>query len=268
MGIGVVCVLVAVLLATGCDGHRFRPGETSGVEAATGGTSARVPASTRESSAPGGTTGGVGSGGTLRTARGGRTAVGGRDGSGWRGSFVRGYVPVVAVGESVMLDAVPYLERDIPDLVAVDARVGLQVEPAIGILERLRSRGLTGGVVVVHLGTNGTITPREFDTIMRVLDGARGVVFVDDAAPRPWIPPNNAVISAGVRRYPARAVLVDWHAASAGHPEYFAPDGVHLTPLGARLYASLVAAGVREAIGGSGRKRGGGERSFRRGAGW
>jgi len=56
--------------------------------------------------------------------------------------------------------------------------------------------------------------------------------------------PNNQVLADGVARYPDKAVLVDWYAASAGHPEYFW-DGLHLTPRGAEAYAGLIAAAYR-----------------------
>jgi lysophospholipase L1-like esterase len=46
-----------------------------------------------------------------------------------------------------------------------------------------------------------------------------------------------------VALYP-NARLVDWHAASAGHPELFWPDGLHPRPEGATLFASLVAAAL------------------------
>ena len=57
--------------------------------------------------------------------------------------------------------------------------------------------------------------------------------------PRSWRDPNNKVIEDVVPDYP-NAVLADWHAASIDHPEYFASDGIHLTPSGARAYASLI----------------------------
>lgn len=151
---------------------------------------------------------------------------------------------VSAVGDSVMLGAAPDLRQDIPGLTDVDAVVSLQVEPAIGILQQLRAEGRLGQVVIVHLGNNGTFTPEEFDEIMQVLSGAQKVVFVNDEVPRPWEASNNAVISEGVARYPGKAVLVDWHAASEGHPEYFYGDGVHLTPEGAQVYSRLIAAKV------------------------
>ena len=37
--------------------------------------------------------------------------------------------------------------------------------------------------------------------------------------------------------YP-NVTLVDWYVASAGKKDYFAPDGVHLTKVGAEAYAN------------------------------
>ena len=34
--------------------------------------------------------------------------------------------------------------------------------------------------------------------------------------------------------------LVRWDQISAGRPEYFAPDGVHLVPAGARAYVAAI----------------------------
>ena len=55
-----------------------------------------------------------------------------------------------------------------------------------------------------------------------------------------WEDLNNAVLADGVKRY-ASAELINWHAASAGHPELFWSDGVHIKPEGARVYADLIA---------------------------
>jgi len=146
---------------------------------------------------------------------------------------------VSAIGDSVMLGAVPSLQKDIRGLGAVDAEVGLQVYDAIGILRSRRATGQLGRLVIVHLGNNGTFTKQEFDQIMRVLAGVDKVVFVNVKVPRPWEGPNNEVISEGVERY-ENTVLVDWHSASENHPEYFYSDGYHLKPRAQRVYADLV----------------------------
>ena len=102
-----------------------------------------------------------------------------------------------------------------------------------------RNAGTLGSVVIVHLGNNGTFTTKQFDQMMGVLKDVPRVVFLTLKVPRNWESGDNAVIRAGVARYP-NTQLVDWHGASAGRPELFAKDGYHLTGAGAKLYASLV----------------------------
>jgi peptidoglycan/LPS O-acetylase OafA/YrhL len=152
---------------------------------------------------------------------------------------------VTAVGDSVMLGAVDALRRDIPNLTTIDARESRQIPEAIGVIRQLRATDELGEVVIVHMGDNGVVTDEQFDGMMRVLSGAREVLVVNTTVPDgyQWAP-NNEVLAEGVARYPNKAVLVDWHAASAGHPEYFW-DGLHLTPRGARAYAGLIAAAYR-----------------------
>ncbi len=148
---------------------------------------------------------------------------------------------VTAVGDSAMLGAVYTLRREIPNLTIIDARGSRQAPEAIGVLRQLRATGKLGDVVIFHIGNNGVFTAEEFDEMMRVLRGVHKVLIVNVTIPdgHSWVP-NNKVLADGVRRYPKRAVLVDWYGASVGHPEYFW-DGIHLTPQGARAYADLIA---------------------------
>jgi hypothetical protein len=141
-----------------------------------------------------------------------------------------------------MLGAANELRRVIKN-VSVDATVSRQVSAGISLLTSYRNSGRLGNVVVIHLGSNGTFTSRQFDQIMGVLGSSRKVVFVTLKVPRAWETPNNAVIRAGVGRYP-NVVLADWHAAGAGHPEYFARDGYHLTGVGVRAYTQMIAAAL------------------------
>jgi hypothetical protein len=148
---------------------------------------------------------------------------------------------VTAVGDSVMLGAVQPLQQEIPNLALIDARGSRQPAEAIAVLRHLRAAGKLGNVVVVHVGNNGPFTAEQFDEMMGVLSGSRRVLVVNTTVPNGYSRvPNNKVLADGARRYPNRVVLVDWHAASAGHPEYFW-DGLHLTPPGARAYADLIA---------------------------
>jgi hypothetical protein len=153
---------------------------------------------------------------------------------------------VTAIGDSAMLGAVDALQQEIPNLVTIDARGSRQAPEAIGILRQLRASGKLGDVVIVHIGNNGIFADEHFDEMMRVLAGVRKVLIVNVTVPEghSWVQ-NNEVLADGVRRYPDRAVLVNWYGASVGHPEYFW-DGIHLTPQGARAYADLIAATCEE----------------------
>jgi hypothetical protein len=97
----------------------------------------------------------------------------------------------------------------------------------------------------VALGTNGPITASDFDTMMADLAGVTRVVFVTVHVDQPWQDPVNAVLEAGVARYP-NTVLADWAGLAAAHPEWFYSDGTHL-PIGgpgAQALAALIATAV------------------------
>ena len=96
---------------------------------------------------------------------------------------------------------------------SVDGLVSRQFETGIGVVQADRAAGTLGRVLVVELGTNGTVTSSDFDAMMQAAAGVKRVVFVNVDVPRPWEAPDNAVLAAGVARYPGVAVLADWNAA-------------------------------------------------------
>ena len=147
--------------------------------------------------------------------------------------------PVTAVGDSIMLDIQPELTADLPG-VTVDGLVSRQFQAGIGVVQTDRAAGTLGKVLVVELGTNGAVAPSDVDAMMQAAAGVRRVVFVNVNVPRYWAATDNAVLAAGVARYPGVAVLADWNALSAPHPEWFTSDQVHLNPAGAAALAALI----------------------------
>ena len=138
--------------------------------------------------------------------------------------FVAGKVS--AIGDSVMMDYQPALEKLLPGIV-IDGSVGRQWSTGEQLLAQEKAAGTLGAVVVVGLSTNGPITAAMFDSMMSTLSGASRVVFVNVHVDQPWQDPNNAVLAAGVARY-KNATLVDWNAAANEHPEWFGADGTHI----------------------------------------
>ena len=147
---------------------------------------------------------------------------------------------VLAIGDSVMLGARPALLSAIPGIL-VDANVSRQFHDGPGVLRSYRDRGALPASLVVHLGTNGTVSAADLDAIMQVAAGRR-VVFVNVRVPRSWEAQSNAAIAAGVARWP-NARLADWHTVSA-RPGYLAGDGFHVTNAGAAAYAAMVRAAL------------------------
>lgn len=148
--------------------------------------------------------------------------------------------PVTAVGDSIMLDIQPELTVDVPG-VSVDGLVSRQFDAGISVVQADRAAGTLGKVLVVELGTNGTVTSSDVDAMMQAAAGVTRVVFVNVCVPRPWAAGDNAVLAAGVARYPGVAVLADWNALATPHPEWFTADQVHLNPTGAAALAALIA---------------------------
>ncbi|HVF13055.1 MAG TPA: acyltransferase family protein, partial [Acidimicrobiales bacterium] len=149
-------------------------------------------------------------------------------------------VRVVAIGESVMIVAQPAMEAE---GMYVDAVIGRQFEESLVVARALRDSGALGEIVVVHLGNNGPVTEGQFDGLMEVLSGVRRVVVVNVRVPRPWEEHNNNLFASAVPRFP-NAVLVDWNAVGAAHPDAFVDDGVHMTHDGVQLYVDLLHSGM------------------------
>jgi peptidoglycan/LPS O-acetylase OafA/YrhL len=153
---------------------------------------------------------------------------------------------VSAIGDSVMIDAAPYLRQMLPGIV-IDAQVGRQLYRSQPVVEALRSHHELGGCVIIELGTNGPFTRDQLVSLLRALGPVRRILLVNTRVPRSWQGEVNTMLASVAARFP-HAVLVNWYRASAGHPGYFWPDGVHLDPTGARAYAEMVVNALRRSL--------------------
>lgn len=158
--------------------------------------------------------------------------------------FVCGHV--TAIGDSVMIDAEPDLQFDIPGI-DVEAVVSRQWDDGILLAQQMKEDGTLGSIVVIDLGTNGPVDLEQFQQMMSVLTGASVVVFVTIHLPSyySWSQSVNATLEQGVPMYHDTR-LADFNALADANPEWFGPDGVHM-PIGgtgaqamARLIASLI----------------------------
>ena len=146
---------------------------------------------------------------------------------------------VTTWGDSVMLGARYALAFDIPG-VFVDAVVGRQAGSLPAGMTQLRKIGELGPKVVIHVGDNGLFLRSSLDTALNELADRTRVVLVTIRVPRRWQDPVNGLLRSVAAAH-KNVVIADWYQASAGHPEYFVKDGVHLTSPGIAAFAGLIA---------------------------
>jgi hypothetical protein len=148
-------------------------------------------------------------------------------------------IHTIAIGDSVMLGAAPQLKDVLGPDSYIDAHVGRQFKEATSMIDWFAANGKLGQVVVVHLGNNGTVSADTVDDVLDRLGNVPKVIVVNVRVNREWQDSVDATLAARVPAHP-NAVLLDWFAASDGHPEYFYDDGTHLRPAGAAQYAALI----------------------------
>jgi peptidoglycan/LPS O-acetylase OafA/YrhL len=140
-------------------------------------------------------------------------------------------------GDSVILGIRNELAKS-HEIGLVNARVGRQAPELLKEITHDLSTA-PDGPVVLNLGNNNALREEEVVAILEILKGSEKVVLVNTAVPRPWADGNNEIISEISARY-SNVKVVDWAEISAGHPEYFAPDGVHLVPTGVAIYVEEI----------------------------
>jgi hypothetical protein len=75
--------------------------------------------------------------------------------------------------------------------------------------------------------------------LMELIKNQPKIVLVNTAVPRVWRDKNNQIISEVAANY-GNVRLVDWGDISKNHPEFFAPDGVHLIENGSDVYVAAI----------------------------
>lgn len=145
---------------------------------------------------------------------------------------------VVIFGDSVVLSGREALRSEIGKL-SIDAAVGRQPNEIAKRIKIRRKEDRLSADVVIHMGTNGLVTQKDLEPILNQLRDRRRVVVVNVQVPRVWMKATNKMIAKVIKHYP-NVRLANWSAASKGKRKYFAPDGVHLTKRGSRVFAKLI----------------------------
>ena len=140
-------------------------------------------------------------------------------------------------GDSVIL-GIRYELAQTQPIDLINARVGRQAPELIAAIEHDISK-VPNSPIVLNLGNNNRLAEAEVAKIFELIKNQPQIIVVNTAVPRGWRDENDGLIAKYAQKY-SQASVVDWRKISDGHPEYFAPDGVHLVPEGIKAYVSAI----------------------------
>lgn len=144
--------------------------------------------------------------------------------------------PPLAIGDSVMLGAVPQLRGAGFE---VDVRGCRQFSEGLTVLAARARAGTLPDRVVIGLGTNWTIETRQVRRALITLGRERLLGLMTPREVGGARSTDQTVVRAAGERWPARVKVLDWVRRSAGHSNWFYGDGLHLSPAGAAGLARL-----------------------------
>jgi hypothetical protein len=153
--------------------------------------------------------------------------------------------PSYAIGDSVMVYSVALLGRSGFDADARPCRSFKDAQRMLALKARHRT---LPAVVVIALGANGPFTLKDIQRVLRIIGPRRylGLLTARFSGDRPGY--GAAAIHTAGRIYARRVRVLDWVARSTAHPDWFAPDGVHLaSPDGIQAYTDLIRSAHRRA---------------------
>lgn len=150
--------------------------------------------------------------------------------------------PPLAIGDSTMVFAVPYLAARGFE---ANARVCRTVAEGLRMVRARKRAGRLPRLVVLALGANSPVRPRDVAQALGLLGPHGRLVLLTH---RTWFgrPGSDTVtIRRTARRYGRKVRLIDWVRYARPHPGWFGIDGLHPTETGARAFADLIARAAR-----------------------
>ncbi|MCX6454063.1 MAG: acyltransferase, partial [Actinobacteria bacterium] len=124
------------------------------------------------------------------------------------------------------------------DISLINARVGRQIQELITAVEEDKPKVLQS-IVVLDVGNNNAVSREDMIKLMELLKSQPKIIVINTSVPRTWRDGNNKIISEVVSSYP-NATLINWSQIAENHPEFFAPDGVHLVEAGSDVYVAAI----------------------------
>jgi hypothetical protein len=146
---------------------------------------------------------------------------------------------ISAFGDSVMLASAPALQRSFPGI-SIDAVVSRQMSKAPDLVRAAADSGTLRKVVLVGLGTNGSISRDTLEDVRQAVGPSRRLVLVSVQAPRSWTDGVNSTLTTFAESHPGQVAVAQWRTAIASHLDLLADDQIHPGMRGGLVYSDAL----------------------------
>lgn len=146
------------------------------------------------------------------------------------------YAPLF-IGDSVLVDINNEIKKVFPNA-TIDGEIGRSIYKAIPVADNYPEFNRKDGIVVLYLGTNGDFEDIQMNMILEKFKKAK-VFLVTARVPRDYEAHVNQEMYQAAKKN-KNVHIIDWYKVSQGHPEYFAPDGIHLEYPGVKAMNKIV----------------------------
>ena len=144
---------------------------------------------------------------------------------------------ILFIGDSV-LDMTKFdLKKIYPNSI-IETKIGRQFYELPDLLAYYAKTGKMRKIVVIALGTNGTIYKKDMEKVMKTLEGHE-VYLISTVMPDSWQKSVNEEIMNASSQH-SNVKVIDWYSFAKNKREYFYKDGTHPKPDAAKKYVDLI----------------------------
>lgn len=144
-----------------------------------------------------------------------------------------------AIGDSVMLGAVPEIQRVLPGGI-IDAKEFRQVWDTMSIISALDTKGKLLDTVVIALGGNGSFSKSSGQELVDALGSERTIYWIAPFGKfLTWQDSTHKILKE-LEEENENLTILDWPETASKHTDWFYDDGMHLNTAGQTGYVEFM----------------------------
>lgn len=144
-----------------------------------------------------------------------------------------------AIGDSVMLGAVPAIQTVLPGGI-IDAKEFRQVWDVRSVIRDLDAKEMLLDTVIIALGGNGSFSKSSGQELINTLGTDRTIYWIAPYGQYLTWQESTLRILNELAEENENLTILDWPKAASAHTDWFYDDGMHLNAAGQTAYAKFI----------------------------